>query len=257
MDCLPALASDPFWAEPNRMDKDFEQCCLLDQLLTSCALQHHTPTHNEGNPMCPYAEQCIVAPVTRIPIGDQHGLPSWIDHCASDGTVISCWVSWENAPADHAGLVARCRYVHKASCPLKRKTWVCADLARAEQYAQANAPTSFSTVPEFHTFIASVQDANSTPETCAVRRGHREPPAIKDLRSQLRHAHPEKQCRRLQKMIWEGRKHWLNTLRLIRQKESFKSGADRFGARKKCTTFPACELSQIQKRSMTTRSGAS
>ena len=184
-----------------------------------------TLTHgHDGGPESPYREICVGAPITRVPVGEQRGLPSWIDHCASDGTVNSLRLSWIDVPADHAALIAHCRVNFQTRRPFRRKTWVYSDLQTARDYTKSNAPASFTSLLDFHTFVASVQEAHSSPDSCAIRRRQREPPAIKQLRMQLRSASTIKERRRLQKLIWEGRKHWLDTLRRIRQSKSFAIG---------------------------------
>ena len=112
VDHLPIFHNDPFSEELNRTDKHKDERMALEQLCAACGVTVHDPTTIIGNPGGPNADHCLSAPITRIPVGDQPGLPLWIDHCASDGCVSKSWIDWTDVPADHAAVVARCRLKH-------------------------------------------------------------------------------------------------------------------------------------------------
>jgi len=92
---------------------------IFQQILDSCKLELHDPTHVVGNPSGAHDIFCD-APITRIPVGDQIGRPSWIDHGVSDGTVTGAWILWEDMPSDHASIVARCKCVGRPVAKFKR-----------------------------------------------------------------------------------------------------------------------------------------
>ena len=126
----------------------------LEQLCAACGVTVHDPTTIIGNPGGPHADHCLSAPITRIPVGDQPGLPSWIDHCASDGCVSESWIDWTDVQADHAAVVARCKLKHRKQTAKKRSTWVVSNAESAKVYAIAQAPTAFQSFEELHAFVA-------------------------------------------------------------------------------------------------------
>ena len=97
-----------------------------------------------------------------------------------------------------------------------------------------NVPGAFNTIHDFHSFVIDLQTANEDTRTCAQRRRGREPPAIKELRMQKRLTSDNAERDRLAKVIWEGRKHWLNTLRRIRLSSSYERGIPMWRSKKLC-----------------------
>ena len=115
---------------------------------------------------------------------------------------------------------------------------------------------SLNSVEELHAIIANVEEATRDRRTRKERRKTREPPAIKELRSLRRNATSEKARRHLQNLIWEGRKHWLDTLRRIRQTESFNRGKPIWHA-KKLRDVTAMHENRTARAFMTRASGVS
>ena len=232
VDLLPSCSNDPFSGQPDREDRHQLERMALEQLCEATGVTVHDPAAIVGNPGGPYADHCLAAPITRIPVGDQVGLPSWIDHCASNGCVSESWIDWTHVPADHAAVAARCQSLRLQKAPRQRTTWVVSDFDSAMSYAMSHAPADFQSFSQLHDFITKVQDANTSPSTCAERRRQREPPAIKELRAQARHTTSEQVRRQLQRKVWEGRKHWLRTLKLIRQAQSHERGKPTWRSKK-------------------------
>ena len=56
-------------------------------------------------------------PATRLPQGEQAGVPSLLDYCcATEGIVCDSWVDWAASPSDHAAVV----YEFAVTCTARR-----------------------------------------------------------------------------------------------------------------------------------------
>ena len=237
VDFLPAFSGDPFSDQPGRSARHFDNRLLLENFLESCRLELHTPTSCAGIPPGDIPVECVGVPITRVPIGDQPGLPSWIDHCASDGSVSDLAIHWpSDVPSDHAGIVARCPCVARLSRQRPRSTWACDDVSAADEAARALAAgmdsEGFDSVNRFHDFVLRLQAAAADPRPCSLRRRFREPPAIKELRQRRCQSACGVERAHLQQQIWTGRKQWLDSLRRIREQESFRRGKPIWKSRK-------------------------
>ena len=72
IDHLPIFANDPFSDELDRTNKHKDERMAFAQLCAACGVTVHDPTTILGNPGGPFAEHCLSAPITHIPVGDQH-----------------------------------------------------------------------------------------------------------------------------------------------------------------------------------------
>ena len=54
-----------------------------------------------------WADACLCAPYTRVPLGEQHGSPTCIDACYTNfGTEKQIDIHWHDLQSDHALLLA-------------------------------------------------------------------------------------------------------------------------------------------------------
>jgi len=235
VDQLPAMSGDPFTGLPNRHVHHRAERLRLDNFCDTFGLEVSIPDFVNGCPGGPFAEFCTLAPFSRIPIGLQAGtsLPSLIDYClAQPGMLTTTSLSWDDAPADHAWLFA----VFKAqsySTRLSRKSfWKCKDQAAFSDWLSQNSPDSFSTVSEFHAFLASAQLLFADTRSCRERSCGREPFAIKATRAQLRIAREEHHRSQLQQVLKQQRKFFLESLAQQRDVNKVCRGGALFKAKK-------------------------
>ena len=120
VDQLPTFQSDPFCHLPNRSNHHFERRCLLAAWAESLSVSLHLPDFPLSSPGGTYDQFCLTSFFTRVPIGDQEGVPSVIDYAFADsGVVVSSSLDWQCAPADHAIIAYKCRaHFH---VPIRRK----------------------------------------------------------------------------------------------------------------------------------------
>ena len=75
----------------------------LHDWLESFNLSVSTPLRIENHVQGQWAETCAFAPVTRVPTGDQDGLPSLLDFAKlSSNMVKDSFIDWHGTLADHA-----------------------------------------------------------------------------------------------------------------------------------------------------------
>ena len=84
-DLLPTFPNDPFVGDPNRMQHHVAERRNLHEVLESCSM--YVARHNVHSFPKGYAE---LLPFTRVPLGDQKGLPSFIDFVCPHNTAVEC-----------------------------------------------------------------------------------------------------------------------------------------------------------------------
>eukprot|EP00959_Pyramimonas_sp_CCMP1952_P101285 2118959-Pyramimonas_sp.AAC.1 len=67
---LPDCAADPWSGDIGRGQGHADRRFLLEAFVERLNLQLHLPSISYGVPGGPFAEQCIVAPISRIPTGE-------------------------------------------------------------------------------------------------------------------------------------------------------------------------------------------
>ena len=196
-------------------------------------MELHVPETVHGDPPPEWLLECLQAPITRAPRGQQFGLPSTLDYSASTGIVSESGVFWTSLPTDHAGVFAKLHLRAQTSQTFRRTSWKCKDAAAAASWAgeRLNHIVTCS-MSQFAADVKDLQKRFEDTSTCAERRKLREPESIKALRRQLSQATSAQQRNRLQRLIWEGRKHWLRVLRELRAAKQFEQGRPAWKAKK-------------------------
>ena len=119
VDFLPVSAMDPFSHLPDRESKHEDKRTMLQSFLESLHLELRLPKQSGDFPPVEWATECLYAPITRVPMGAQAGLPSTIDFAAaSAGFVAEVSAYWLPIHTDHAALSISCNI----SCRFARAT---------------------------------------------------------------------------------------------------------------------------------------
>ena len=142
---------------PNRHLHHKAERLRLENFCDRFSLEVCIPEFVNGTPGGPFAEQCRLAPISRIPVGllcDVTVPPSLLDYALSErGVLRSLSLSWDDAPADHAWLFAEfCGNTFTPGTSRKSR-WNCVDDNAYSQWVQQHCPEDFSTVEEFHAFV--------------------------------------------------------------------------------------------------------
>ena len=132
-------------------------------------------------------------PITRLPEGNQEGLPAILDVvCAKDGVVVGgVEVNWFLALADHAAVLFTVPCNFLCSQIKRKQNWRNADLQpfvdRCGTLLRSEMPDPKDTMAVL-SLVTALQDEYSDKRTSAQRRLFREPQAVKQLRLLLRSA---------------------------------------------------------------------
>ena len=124
VDQLPTVSDDPFAGEEGRVNHHFEGRSRLGSFSERFGLQLSLPNASHGVPGGPFAEACLRAPISRIPMGlcTLTTKPSLIDYCLfSPDLLAESVIFWQGVPADHA-LVAIQLARPPPACRLTRKS---------------------------------------------------------------------------------------------------------------------------------------
>ena len=177
-------------------------------------IEMQIPERSNGVPGGPYSEGALFSLISRIPVGEQAGLPSLLDFaCATGGHLQSSWLDWEIALADHAALFMTLAGSFSAFQARPRRTWRCRDNDGLNEWMRSMAPESFTDINGLHSFLLEAQTNFADTRTASQRRRCREPNDIKELRARLRAATEEPARMRLQRLLLETRKQFLKGLR--------------------------------------------
>ena len=105
VDFLPTLAIDPWGESPERSQRDWFERDLVLALLKTMGIELQIPESSVGMPGGPFSEAALFSLVSRIPVGEQLGLPSLLDYStARPGLLRKSLLDWDVAIADHAAL---------------------------------------------------------------------------------------------------------------------------------------------------------
>ena len=210
VDQLPVLDGDPFSHVTNRDSRHFDERLRLQCLADQFHLELEIPRVVCSVPGGPFAHQCGIAPITRVPVGCAvlTDLPSTLDDgLATPNLVRDVQLHWEGAPADHAINVftlAPCSIVRTSV----KTSWKCSDETGCLRWLAECAPESFTDVEAFHTFLLKMQRSWADERTCKERRDARLPPQLRILYSQIAGCTRECDRRLLQRNAWQLRKQW-------------------------------------------------
>ena len=212
----PSFADYPY-ARDGFVDSHCSRRDDISSFVSEVGLDIHFASRITSLPASKWAESCLTFPFTRVPQGEQVGLPSLLDFIvASRNTVESTEGSWKYVPSDH------CLVYSEISCDIfetcRRKThWDCSDWGEAREWVKGQWP-SFETCPlaEYTSymfdFLSNVRDKFSVRSTSAARRYHRFPLSLRLLYFQLAQAPPERR-EHFRMMCWHQRLRWVKGLR--------------------------------------------
>ena len=227
VDQLPISASDPFPDSPHRSLHHHFERLRLQSWSDHFRLAYVEPQCVFSSPGGPFNEACMVAPITRIPVGQTSDscLPSLIDYgFASKDLVASCAIHWDGVPADHAII----SFSLKLGCALQRgkKTrWKCRDEKACIAWIQEHAPSDFADLRDFHSFLHAVQNEWADLETCKRRRDLRLPHFIRSLYATIANSTDETLRHSLQKLAWRARCDHVKDCRTkLLRREIFRGG---------------------------------
>ena len=118
-DLLPIQPSGPFADQPDRFEHHRVERQNLFELLNTFGLHilpvgavKHSPVKFSSSP-----------PYTRMPLGDQHGLPAFLD-CSLSGSplyAVCMTIDWCDSPSDHAFIHVPLPRVHELSTQLAQR----------------------------------------------------------------------------------------------------------------------------------------
>ena len=208
VDLLPAASPDPFCTNINRYMHHKDRRLQLSNLCKIFKLSLVPVKQIVGGLGGAYDELCQRFPITRLPFGDQGGLPSRLDYVfASQGPESSLRHLWHDVWADHCLLE-----LHVKACTVSRphrikSTWHCKDERGLTLALQSSLPLSFRDITTLHDVCVGYQEGWKSTLSCKDRRMHRESPQIKELRRLLRGARTEAQRSELQHAIISAKRH--------------------------------------------------
>ena len=226
VDMLPTFTSDPWAGEADRHQHHAERRALLESLIDCFALELHLPSMWHSVPGGPFAENCLMVPITRIPVGDSVSLckPSILSYAiASHGLIREVGVHWEGVPADHAIIVTDCTPVYVKREAAKTR-WKCVDDDACVEWIKTHCPASFDDLEMFHSFLLEVQRMWGDRRSCKARRVARVPDCLRDLYARIAGSTTEPERRALQQTAWNTLKKWKEECNASRVAENVRKG---------------------------------
>ena len=108
VDQLPVCADDPLADSHDRSLRHLVERIQLHSWADAQKLQIALPDIIHGTPGGMH-DSFSLAPISRVPLGQQDSNPSLVDyaHCSND-TISNMQLNWDIAISDHAGLVIEC-----------------------------------------------------------------------------------------------------------------------------------------------------
>ena len=214
IDQLPVHSLDPFSNLVNRSLHHRERRVLLDCWLSSKNLVLELPDVCSTSPGGSFGELVSTCPITRVPLGDQSGLPSCLDYAScSVGFVSSSFRDWNLGPADHALVGFICTPTWH--CPRRvKKFWNCVSSDDCVQQMSHIALHRDMDLESICTAVRSVQDLCTDRRTCEQERTERMPVDLREVYRTIAHTHCRTTARALRIRAWDMRKEWVNQVRL-------------------------------------------
>ena len=145
IDQLPACSSDPWEHLQNRASHHRDERDRLHAFTGDLRLEMSLPSIVHGCPGGQFGEECLISPITRIPVGAQciSSLPSLLDFCLhSPGSVEEVSAEWSFSPADHACVIAKGSHTVTQSVSRQggKRKWVCKDEEGCRKFVEDTAP---------------------------------------------------------------------------------------------------------------------
>ena len=180
VDMLPYQACDPFvgWARHEDVSRVL--------LLRAWADQHNIcvfeePSHIVGMPGGTWSTFCIAAPISRVPLGLQDGLPSLLDFvCCKPDVLDSSFITWNVHESDHALLCVVVESDFHATSRRKRMWYatnenMCIDTLHRFNFGSLNS------ISDLEERLSEVQGPFECPKSCSTRRWERMPIDLRTL----------------------------------------------------------------------------
>ena len=206
VDILPSLHNDPYASHDRRMHKHKHRRDILFNWFKAHSANLSEPYFMNSLPFasCPYD---YLVPITRLPEGDQPGLPSCLDYAATRGCKAEGCIEWELAIADHGVLF----YTVEVQIAKRRRrmatTWSASDFGSFLEQAANVTLCKDTSYNDMVGIIRSLQE-DHTLRKSRMQRRHDRMPFI------LRHA----LLRHRTALSWEDRRMWSKRVHLLRKK---------------------------------------
>ena len=246
IDILPTLAGDPWAARPGRSEHHAAQRAHLASFCEALRLECIVPEIRRGIPGGAFSEECLFAPITRVPIGcaADTDLPSTIDYAlANDGLIESSAIHWSHAIADHATVSFRGRLQWTQTEP-RKANWACTDEGACVRWLQAQALSD--DIDDICKMLKTMQDTWADRRRCAARRLDRIPFQARDAFARAAAATTEQAKRRWKALAWQSLKSAIETVRQRKLAEQVRAGR---------AVIKFCGLKKVKHLQHTTESG--
>ena len=201
-----------------------------------------------------------LAPITRIPDGDQPGLPAWLDHFhvsrglfkqlrkipfrhelrATMGhatasindsphqfeNVPHSLITWKDAPGDHSFISLTIPFTKPLYRTRPKLTWRPPENTEEliVQEIANNCPNQFDSIQHLERYCSETQQMFADQRSRRTRRQQREPWLIKDLRRRIRNAHSQIEAQDLKNRLWKQRKRFLHDKATQMKAEKLNAG---------------------------------
>jgi hypothetical protein len=213
VDLLPDFAEDP-WAGRRSHSQVLADAQRKDQLMSfleASRLVLAVPTEVRSPPGGVFALECLLAPITRLPVGEQANrfLPSAIDFAAGKADAIGkVMLHWRGVPADHAMMQVSVRhcFVH---VPQRKRLWTCTDPEACSASLLMSGCEPFVDATAFHSRVLELQATWADRTTCAQRRRDRIPIHIRSLYARIADTREEHDRKFLQRQAHLMLKSWI------------------------------------------------
>ena len=218
VDQLPTLAGDPWKNLPQRSSHHLERRVVLESFLKAHSLELCLPECSRGVPDSFFDDECLGAPISRVPSELQHRtlghLPSLLDYGAKSKHVSTrCSIVWDARVGDHAWEVfdvdckAQIRHFYKSR-------WECRDrnafvhACHSFSFPSASQVCPIDFLKPFQVLVSEFQDKT----TCRDKHQRRMPLQLRNTYRQIASSTTECEKKRLRDLAWQQRKVWLREL---------------------------------------------
>ena len=214
VDYLPTLAIDPWIDDHGRHLHHLDRRIIFEDWLDTLSLHLQLPERMVSGPGGPWSDACAFSVVSRVPLGEQLGVPSLLDFgVASDRLVRESFVDWHSADADHAYVVYILNSVH-SSVVRRKKIWKCVDEHSCLEKVSFADFEKHDSVSAVMSKLTAIQDSCDSGLSCAARRRERMPFELRECYRRAVSAASACDKRMWQLRARRRRKQWVIDLRL-------------------------------------------
>ena len=122
-----------------------------------------------------------IFPVTRVPTGNQEGVPSILDYALTSTNAINeASAHWEASPADHALISLRVDII-PARYAYRQTEWICRNADTAQSWLTSHATGPWASFDDWKRFMWQFQDKHADSDTCEKRSRERLPDEVRAL----------------------------------------------------------------------------